>query len=191
MAAPTGRLVAFDGINGAALLASAQEALAGCKPALRGGISRWDASGVFEELTVADERAGTPAPRTLLLLYAADLAFRLRWEIWPAIADGRTVIAAPYVDTAVAFGRALGLPAVWLSNLFRFAPRPAERRIVEAAAARRKRDRQGFVEVVCDRWSAGAGAERRRIIDRAGAHLLAHRPARGGRRPPVRRLPAE
>ena len=40
----------------------------------------------------------------LLLLYAADLAFRLRWEIRPALAEGYTVVAAPYVETAVAFG---------------------------------------------------------------------------------------
>ena len=51
---------------------------------------------------------GAPSARTLLLLYAADLAFRLRWQIRPALAEGRTVVAAPYVDTAVAFGRAAG-----------------------------------------------------------------------------------
>ena len=60
---------------------------------------------------MADAAAGAPSARTLLLLYAADLAFRLRWEIRPALAAGRTVVAAPYVDTAVAFGRAAGVPA--------------------------------------------------------------------------------
>ena len=48
---------------------------------------------------------GFKDPRTLLLLYAADLAFRLRWEIRPALAEGHTVIAAPYLDTAFAFSR--------------------------------------------------------------------------------------
>src|SRR5204863_7343087 len=92
----------------------------------RGGISRWDASGVFQDLAVADSGAGAPSPRTLLLLYAADLAFRLRWQIRPALSEGRTVVAAPYVETAMAFGRAAGLPPGWLINLFRFAPRPPE-----------------------------------------------------------------
>ena len=30
----------------------------------------------------------SPSSRTLLLLYAADLAFRLRWEIGPALDEG-------------------------------------------------------------------------------------------------------
>ena len=116
-------LIAIDGVNGTAVAAAAKDALATAgRP--RGGISKWDASGVFEDLAVADEAAGTPSVRTLLLLYAADLAFRLRWEIRPALAEGRTVVAAPYVETAVAFGRAAGLRAGWLANLFHFAPRP-------------------------------------------------------------------
>ena len=111
----------------------------------RAGISRWDASGVFEELAIADDEAGRPSARTLLLLYAADLAFRLRWEIRPALDEGRTVVAAPYVDTAVAFGRAAGLHGGWLSNLFSFAPAPSARMFVEAAR-RPPREKQGFVE---------------------------------------------
>ena len=47
--------------------------------------------------------------RTLTLVYAADLAFRLRWEIRPVLEAGGVVIAAPYVETAVAFGAACGL----------------------------------------------------------------------------------
>src|ERR1043166_8585670 len=120
----TARLIAVDGVEAATVLAEARRALG--SPSA-GGISHWDASGVFQDLAVAAEEAGAPSPRTLLLLYAADLAFRLRWEIRPALAEGDTVVAAPYVDTAVAFGRAAGLPSGWLTNLFRFAPRPAER----------------------------------------------------------------
>jgi len=110
------RLIAVDGVDPAAVLAEARAALG--SPA-RGGISKWDASGVFQELAVADREAGAPSPRTLLLLYAADLAFRLRWQIRPALSEGRTVVAAPYVDTAIAFGRAAGLKPAWLTNLFR------------------------------------------------------------------------
>ena len=178
-----GRLVAFDGINGAALLVSAHEALVACQRHLRGGVSRWDASGVFEELTMADANAGTPSARTLLLLYAADLAFRVRWEIRPAVEEGRTVIAAPYVDTAVAFGRAAGVPSTWLSNLFRFAPRPVERHLVDAPPSRAKRGRDGFVEVVCERWADRTGITHRHLIDAIAGHLIAAH-TRHRRRPP-------
>jgi hypothetical protein len=90
-----------------------------------GGISIWDASSIFYEmhgLEVADR----PSPRTLVLLYAADLFFRLRWQILPAIEEGKCVVAAPYVETGMAFGSLMGLPEKWLNEVFRFAPKPVE-----------------------------------------------------------------
>jgi thymidylate kinase len=168
---PKGTLIAVDGVDERSLLCAAGDALAACERANRGGISRWDASGIFEELAVADERAGRPSARTLLLLYAADLAFRLRWEIRPALSQGLTVVAAPYVSTAVAFGRSAGLPAAWLSNLFRFAPRPAARIIVQTAAARRASDRKGFVEFGRERWVDAVGPKRQQMVDRTLEHL--------------------
>jgi hypothetical protein len=143
------RLIAVDGIDSAAVVAAARRALG--SPS-RGGISHWDASGVFQDLAVADDTvgAGAPSPRTLLLLYAADLAFRLRWEIRPKLAEGYTVVAAPYVETAVAFGRASGISAGWLENLFRFAPRATEHCFVHRAAKRAKRT-DGFVTFGCAR----------------------------------------
>ena len=89
------------------------------------GISHWDASGTFFELQLGNGRKSlTLSPRTLLLLYASDLAFRLRWEIRPAVAAGQIVIAAPYTETDIAFGEAAGLPRKWIVELFRYAPRP-------------------------------------------------------------------
>jgi hypothetical protein len=167
---PSGRLIALDGTNGAALLAAARKAVAAIPPAARGGISRWDASGVFAELAMAEVDAGQPSPRALLLLYAADLAFRIRWEIGPTLAAGRVVIAAPYVDTALAFGRAVGLPSPWLSNLFRFAPRPSERHIVDHNPTRTRRGREGFIEMVRDRWIEPRG-RRQQIVEQVAAHL--------------------
>jgi hypothetical protein len=167
---PSERLIALDGTSGAAVLAAARKALAAIPPAARGGISRWDASGVFAELAMAEVDAGQPSPRTLLLLYAADLAFRIRWEIAPTMAAGRVVIAAPYVDTGLAFGRAVGLPSSWLSNLFLFAPRPSERHIVEHNPTRTRRGREGFVEMICDRWIEPRG-RRQEIVDQVAAHL--------------------
>jgi hypothetical protein len=161
------RLIAVDGVDPAAVLAEARAALG--QPS-RGGISRWDASGVFEELAVAEPAAGSPSARTLLLLYAADLAFRLRWQIRPALAEGRTVIAAPYVDTALAFGRAAGLKPSWLMNLFRFAPRPHERRFAHATAGRAAAAKGGFVAFSAERAAAERGS-RRRLLAQTAAEL--------------------
>jgi len=161
----TRRLIAVDGIQAAAVIAEARAALGAPS---RGGISKWDASGVFQELAVADDTAGPASARTLLLLYAADLAFRLRWQIRPALAEGRTVVAAPYVDTAVAFGRAAGLTPAWLTNLFRFAPRATQRRFVHVTADAAAVD--GFVGFSCDRVTDGKSA-RRRILRETAAQL--------------------
>jgi len=158
------RLIAVDGADAGATLAVARRALG--SPS-RGGISHWDASGVFQDLAVADDAAGPPSPRTLLLLYAADLAFRLRWEIKPALAEGNTVVAAPYVETAVAFGRASGIPAGWLENLFKFAPRPTELRFAHRAVKHGK-NIEGFVGFGCARMRGKPGGRTPKQI-RSGA----------------------
>jgi thymidylate kinase len=128
---PRGHLVAVDGSRGKDV-SSAAEALAGRlrRRDVECVISRWDASGLFGELAQAGRPGRHISPRTLSLVYAADLAFRLRWEIRTAIETGGVVIAAPYVETAVAFGSACGLPANWLRELLRFAPAPNVRGIV-------------------------------------------------------------
>ncbi|MGH9139659.1 MAG: hypothetical protein ACRD2I_00805 [Vicinamibacterales bacterium] len=162
-------LIAVDGVDPAAILTEARAAAGASATA---GISRWDASGVFQELAVAGKAAGAPSARTLLLLYAADLAFRLRWQIRPALAEGRTVVAAPYVETAVAFGRAAGLDPAWLTNLFRFAPRPSRRRFVHTSARRAATVKEGFVGFSCNRLAgAGAKSERHRMVEQTAAQL--------------------
>ena len=154
---PRGHLVAVDGSRGKDV-SSAADALA--ERLRRLGvecvISRWDASGLFGELAQAGRPGRLVSPRTLSLVYAADLAFRLRWEIRPALAEGQTVVAAPYVETAVAFGRAAGVPMGWLVNLFRFAPRPAKRCFVHGSAKRGKAE-AGFVGFGCDRMRGKPG----------------------------------
>lgn len=164
-----GRLIAIDGLDLHAVRAAARETV-GRIGASRCAASQWDASGVFHELDLVD---GAASPRTLLLLYAADLAFRLRWEIAPALAEGRTVVAAPYVATATAFGRAVGLERSWLANLLRFAPRPTSASILEpdrkvpARAA-------GFVGVACERWAAPSGIDRAALTREIVRHLRRH-----------------
>lgn len=132
-----GRLIAIDGSRGADI-AKAAELLV--EELRRRGVtcvvSRWDASGLFGELAQAAERAAV-SPRTLSLVYAADLAFRLRWEIRAALDTGAVVIAAPYLETAIAFGAGCGLPEQWLRKLLRFAPPPD----VQSLARERKLDR--------------------------------------------------
>jgi hypothetical protein len=171
-------LIAVDGVDSRAIAAAARTALASIDRETRSGISQWDASGVFEEMAVAGDEAGRPSARTLLLLYAADLAFRLRWEIRPALAERRGVVAAPYVDTAIALGRAAGIDRAWLANLFQFAPRPTERRFVDGAAARSGRGR-GFVEFALERCREAADATPAELVARMTAHLRAARRRRG------------
>ncbi len=119
------RLIAIDGTRASDVEDATRDVwrhVRGLK--LEGGVSRWDASGLFFELRLGKRRHLTLSPRTLILLYAADLAFRVRWEIRPALAQGRIVVAAPYVGTALAFGAAAGLPTEWVSHVLAFAPRP-------------------------------------------------------------------
>ena len=124
----SGRLIAIDGSRGkdtAAASAAVIEALKAKR--VECATSRLDASGLFGELAAAARGDRQISPRTLLLVYAADLAFRLRWEIRPVLESGGVVIASPYVETAVAFGTACGLEEGWIRELLRFAPTPGFR----------------------------------------------------------------
>jgi hypothetical protein len=173
MSRPTDRLIAIDGVNGNAMAAAAKHLIAAEKKH-RVGVSYWDASGIFGEVVVAEDSAGRPSARTLLLLYAADLAFRLRWEIRPALDEGLLVVAVPYVETAMAFGRAAGLDADWLSDVFAFAPKAGQRKLIAAPAARSISDRKGFVEFGCQQITgAHSGPPRRLLMRRTGSHLRA------------------
>lgn len=167
----SGTLVAVDGVNGVAVETAARAA-AGEHRKGRSVVSAWDASGIFGELVVAEQEAGLPSARTLILLYAADLAFRLRWEVRPALGQGRVVVVAPYVNTAIAFGRAAGLDAKSLSEMFAFAPVPGASRVIETAASRSLSDRTGFVEFACDQLlGASSKGVRRELIIRAARTL--------------------
>ena len=126
-----GALIAIDGTRGKDLRAAAAALFEALKT--RHGecaISRFDASGLFGELAAGQ---GDPhiSARTLTLVYAADLAFRLRWEIRPVLESGGIVIAAPYTETAVAWGAAAGLDEDWIRELLRFAPKPDYRALGE------------------------------------------------------------
>jgi len=193
-----GRLIAVDGSRGADVAAEA-DALAE-RLRRRGvacGISRWDASGLFADLLVAGPDSVVVSPRMLALLYAADLAFRLRWEIEPALAEGRTVIAAPYVNTATGVGVGLGLPEAWLREVLRSAPAADALRCArERKPARgwRRRPARGYGEFCATVLDlAPAGLTRRTSRARAVAWLAAVAETTGAerRRVIVDRLVAE
>lgn len=145
-----GRLITIDGSRGKDTNAAADAVVAELR---HGGVecavSRWDASGLFGELAAAAKGDRNISIRTLSLVYAADLAFRLRWEIRPVIDAGGVVVAAPYIETAIAFGAAAGLADDWLRDLLRFAPAPDLRgRVPERKLDRpwKRRTDRGYTE---------------------------------------------
>jgi thymidylate kinase len=171
MRTPATGLIALDGVSGVAVDAAAR-GLAGARGNRHATISTWDASRIFAELTIAEESGDRPSARTLILLYAADLAFRLRWDVRPALEHGRTVIVAPYVNTAIAFGRAAGLDATALHEVFRFAPEPGESIVIDVKGGSKNSDRAGFVEFASGRILGAKAKASRRELERRIAHTL-------------------
>jgi hypothetical protein len=154
---PAGQLIALDGTRGRDLADSARKLvkLLDCKPGA--GLSQFDSSNTFFELRMAKGKRGSASPVTLVLLYASDLLFRLRWEIRPALAEGRTVVAAPYVQTAIGFGLSAGLSREWLEELFAFAPPPdGALRLKEKRKGKDKEGKgaSGYFDFCC--WSLSA-----------------------------------
>ena len=120
-----GRLITVEGSRGKDTDAAAATLVNALKDArVESAISHFDASGLFGELAAAAGAHRHISVRTLTLVYAADLAFRVRWEIRPVLEAGGVVVAAPYAETAVAFGVSCGLSAEWIRELLRFAPIP-------------------------------------------------------------------
>lgn len=171
----SGALIAIDGTRGKDLRAAATALFEALKT--RHGecaVSRFDASGLFGELAAGQ---GDPhvSARTLTLVYAADLAFRLRWEIRPVLDSGGIVIAAPYTETAVAWGAAAGLEENWIRELLRFAPKPDYR----AWAKERKMDRgwkagleRGYAEYCAAMLKTSASKGRWKHMRRDAVALL-------------------
>ena len=157
-----GRLIAVDGSRGKDVTAAANAIVAELKRrGIECAVSRWDASGLFAELAAGGRADRSISARALALVYAADLAFRVRWEIRPLLESGGVVIAAPYLDTAIAFGASCGLSERWLRELMRFAPAPnlsgraQERKIGRAWKARLDRGYAEYAALLLDSTPAG------------------------------------
>jgi hypothetical protein len=168
----SGQLVAVEGVIGGSVIETARTLAASARDS-RGVISVWDGSGIFSEVAVTEEIAGRPSARTLLLLYASDLVFRLRSEVQPALDSGAMVVVAPYVETAIAFGRAAGIDTRWIADMFAFAPKSASVHYVKAATPSSS-ERPGFVEFSA-RQIVAPGNERaaRALVDDTDRHLRA------------------
>jgi hypothetical protein len=174
-----GRLIAIDGTRGKDAGAAAGAVIDALKErSVDCAVSRFDASGLFGELAAAGRGDRNISARTLTLVYAADLAFRLRWEIRPVLEAGGIVIAAPYTETAVAFGAAAGLEEAWIRELLRFAPKPGYR----SRAEEKKLDRgwkprldRGYAEYCVAMLEASAPKAARKQVRRDAMALL-HRP---------------
>ena len=120
-----GKLIALEGSGGRSMAVAARQLERKFRtPQTSAGTSDWDSSAIFLQIAQAGHGMDAAPVRTLILLYAADLAFRLRWQIRPVLDEGNHVIAAPYVETVIGFGRAAGLSHAWLRRLFAFAPAP-------------------------------------------------------------------
>jgi len=140
----SGQFLSIDVIDGPDVVPAAKRLLK--THSEDGGVSVWDSSSIFFEmhgLEVSDR----PSARTLVLLYAADLCFRLRWEIVPALEEGKCVVAVPYIQTGFAFGAVAGLPQKWLTEVFRFAPNATESyRLNGASSSKLGPPTSGFIE---------------------------------------------
>ena len=149
-----GRLISLDGTRGRDLDEAARRVVEMLEGKPGAGLSRFDSSNTFFELRMAKGKRGAAPPQTLVLLYASDLLFRLRWEIRPALGEGRTMVVAPYVQSVIGFGLAAGLSKEWLEELFAFAPPPdASLRLKEKRKGKDKESKgaNGYFDFCC--WS--------------------------------------
>ena len=174
-----GRLIAVDGSRGRDTAAGADAIVERMRRSgVECAISRWDASGLFGELAATARGDRNISMRTLALIYASDLAFRLRWEIRPVLAAGGVVVAAPYIETAIAFGAACGLSEEWTRQLLRFAPpadvrvRAKERKVDQPWKPRADRGFPEYCAMMLDasaprKLSKGARHEMMRLLDHA------------------------
>ena len=74
-----GRLISLDGTRGRDLDEAARRVVEMLEGKPGAGLSRFDSSNTFFELRMAKGKRGVAPPQTLVLLYASDLLFRLRW----------------------------------------------------------------------------------------------------------------
>jgi dTMP kinase len=81
-------------------------------------MSKWNSSPLVKPIFKARKKVRSLSPEEFSLLEAADYRHRAENEILPALWAGKTVIADPYLFTALARDSARGLELDWLLNVY-------------------------------------------------------------------------
>ncbi len=121
----SGALIAFEGIDGSGK--TTQRRL--FKTWLEGMgrdvvVTKWNSSPLFKPIIKARKAARTLDPVDYAVLHAADFRHRYENQIWPALLDGRVVLADRYVFTGLARDAARGMSRDWSTKLYAPVRRP-------------------------------------------------------------------
>ena len=147
---PTGKLVAFEGLDQSDKQTQAERLLAAFRAA--GHQAEFLTFPAYEtaigiEIEHALRGRRDYQPDTLQLLYIAN-RFEFRTRILDWLAAGTMVVCDRYLASSVAYGEAQGLDAAWLLGIQRFLPRPDVTVLLdigpEVAARRKTADRDRF-----------------------------------------------
>ena len=182
-AMPTGRLVAVEGSRGRDIADAARRVWDALKSrGAHGGISWWDASGTFFESRQVKKKEFVPSPRTLVLFYAVDLQFRLKWEIEPLAGRRAHRDRGTLHGTIRAFGRAAGIPKAWLDAVL--APcRPADVSLRAKEGKKKSGWSGGSEEGFCETCAVAMANDRQQVdlakLRRAMIEVLERRERRG------------
>lgn len=116
-----------------------------------GLITNWNDVKDIYNLTQRLTKAGYLDGNARILMGAAELAARYAYEVRPALAQGKVVVANKYMVSAIAHALARGCSREWVELVYEFAPQPDVTVYFDVAPAialerKRKEGRLGFWE---------------------------------------------
>ena len=175
------RLISIDGVNASALKTAARD-LAAANRRTEAGISQWGASGIFDELTVADDGRGTRRRRARSCCSTP--------RTWPSACDGKSVrrstraaSSSPPRTSRRRSPSARRLDSTrpgWPISFISRPPRPSTA-LIDPAPARQVADRHGFVEFCWQRLDNAPRRPDQAATDRSHASVICGRRARASR----------
>lgn len=160
----TGRLVVVTGIDGCGKTTQVERLAtwleANGHPVASGGWRMKEVEGQFigdlvQRISKAD--LALP-PETTVLLFAANLSYRVTSKVRPALEEGRTFVEDDFAYKMMARAHAYGLPSPWIESVFRFMPEPDVTVLLDVSP-------EGALARIGDRitlYEAGLDAEDRR-----------------------------